>query len=166
MGKGEIFSSALALYHLLQDWELSLRSREQDKGCPCPSLSIEFRRVGRAPHLGSTVELSLYVSGVPCFSVVCWAVAQIRERFPPPLPHSSLSMAYGKAGSRVLRVKEIATYLTSRTLQRKDHAHHLGSMVELALVKGFADDLALKVLEWEIQQPDKFRYLSVLDSGL
>lgn len=65
-----------------------------------------------APHLGSTVELPLYVqvSGMPCFSLVCWAVAQIRERFPPPLPHSSLSMSYRKAGSRVLRVKELATF--------------------------------------------------------
>lgn len=142
-----------------------MRDRE---GLACTLLTTIFRRVGPVPLLSSAVELALNVevSGVSSLSLVFWEVAQIRERFPPPLPHSSLSMAYGKAGSRVLRVKEIATYLTSRTLQRKDHAHHLGSMVELALVKGFADDLALKVLEWEIQQPDKFRYLSVLDSGL
>lgn len=40
--------------------------------------------------------------------IVCWAVAWLRERRPPALPHPSSSMAGGKAAPGVMKAGELA----------------------------------------------------------
>jgi len=107
VNKGEMPSVILAPCHLWQSRELALGSWEPES-CPClsPAPALE---AGSELHLGSTVKLVLGM-GVADESAskawtcrrtghasVCWVVAQMRERCPPPA-HSSPSMVGGRAG--------------------------------------------------------------------
>jgi hypothetical protein len=58
MGKREIPSSSLAPHHLWQEGGLALKSSKWDSS-PCPSSDTTFRKAISAPHLTSTVELTL-----------------------------------------------------------------------------------------------------------
>jgi hypothetical protein len=145
-----------------------LGSWEQE-GWPYPSLAASLGRAGPAPRLGNIVELAwcwgckwAICEGVSAgevflpFFFFFWAVAWMRERSSPPLPHPSRSMAGGRAGLSITRVGELAMFLTScNTLEREPC-----TLPELALVAGFADEQAPRVWEWGSQQADQLRYLS------
>jgi hypothetical protein len=51
--------------------------------------------------------------------LVCWVTVQMMERCLPPLPHSSLSMAGGRAGPWIMRVNELSLPLTSCSTQER-----------------------------------------------
>jgi hypothetical protein len=83
-------------------------SSEQES-FPCPSLTATLRKVSPAPWLGNIVELTLYVGfqvsqsqgrehrrGSPAFCLLGGGAD--KGEMPPPLPHSSLPMAGGRAG--------------------------------------------------------------------
>jgi hypothetical protein len=115
--------------------------------------------------VGIADDLAMNV-GQLALPVVCWVVAQTRERSLPPLPCFSISMAGRKAGPGVMRVEELAMSVTScNTQERVGPASHLASRVELALVTGAAGELIQRTLKRESQETSQLRYFSSPDPG-
>ena len=124
--EGDTLLSILALSPVAgRRVSLGLSKRES---WPCPSPDAALGRASPAPYLGSTVEPALDVGtvGEPALrgrstreltlTLVCHAVAQMRERYLPSFPHALPPMAGGKAGPGVMREEKLAMSFTSHTI--------------------------------------------------
>lgn len=97
---------------------------------------------GSEPHIspgkldvdvGVAGELTLGMSAN--LTLVFYAV-QKREKCPPTLQCPSLSIADGRVGPRIMRVRDLAMSLIGSNSKKTRAAPHLGSRIKLALVAG------------------------------
>jgi hypothetical protein len=135
---GEMSFSTLAFWCLQQPRNLALGSWEKDSwSCPLTCCNTwesrlwgnEFRRP----------------SSTPC--LLC--SGGIRERCPLPLPNPSPPMASRRAGPRVMKMGELAMFLTSYNTWERGLWPQLCNRVKLVLVAGVARELVPNAWEWE-----------------
>lgn len=82
--------------------------------------------------------------GEQALPLVCWVVAQIRERCSPSLSCPSPSIAGRRAGPGVMRMGELAMSFIVGYTERADPASSLGSKEELVIIAGVAGESAPK----------------------